>query len=189
MDNEQNPLINFTPRAQDNGETIGGGGGEDTTKWLLSGAELVERSTQLVADIDRVSAEWDSVSVEGLPHVLKATSIEKAQAKTHQVQIVSMFTVGENTGQVGFIGEHSLMLKIDSKAKLETIRANFSDYDKNVHSISALTNIELFKPQVTESDNQSDYKLIPLTYGDPARTSLQFKSFRDDCPTNTSATS
>ncbi|OAU79679.1 S8 family peptidase [Lacticaseibacillus rhamnosus] len=172
MDNEQNPLINFTPRAQDNGETIGGGGGEDTTKWLLSGAELVERSTQLVADIDRVSAEWDSVSVEGLPHVLKATSIEKAQAKTHQVQIVSMFTVGENTGQVGFIGEHSLMLKIDSKAKLETIRANFSDYDKNVHSISALTNIELFKPQVTESDNQSDYKLIPLTYGDPATDQL-----------------
>lgn len=167
MDNEQNPLINFSPRAQDNGKTIGGGG-KDNTKWLLTGAELVERSEQLVADIDQVTAEWDDTSVEGLPHVLKATSIEKAQANTHQSQIVSMFTVGENTGQIGFVGEHSLILKVDSKAKLQTIRDNFSDRDTNVHQISSLTNIELFKPQITETDSDSEYKLIPLTYDDPA---------------------
>lgn len=167
MDNEQNPLINFSPRAQDNGKTIGGGG-KDNTKWLLTGAELVERSEQLVADIDQVTAEWDDTSVEGLPHVLKATSIEKAQANTHQSQIVSMFTVGENTGQIGFVGEHSLILKVDSKAKLKTIRDNFSDRDTNVHQISSLTNIELFKPQITETDSDSEYKLIPLTYDDPA---------------------
>lgn len=179
MNNEQNPLIKFYPRPKDNGKTIGGGGGEDKTSWLLDGPELVERSTQLVADIDQVTAEWDDNSVEGLPHILQTTAIEKAQANTHQSQIVAMFTVGENTGQIGFIGENSLMIKVDSKDKLQTIRDNFSDYTKNVHPISSLTNIESFKPQIIESSNNSEYKLIPLTYDDPATDELAIQVIRE----------
>lgn len=172
MDNEKNPLIQFSARAQDNGKTIGGGSSEDTTAWLLNGSELVKRSNQLTANIDQITSEWGNTNIEGLPHVLKATSIEKAQANTHQGQIVSMFSVGENTGQVGFIGEQSLILKVDSKAKLQKIRNNFSDYTNNVHPISALTGIETFKPQVTESDDNSEYKLIPLTYDDASTDKL-----------------
>lgn len=175
MDNEQNPLIQFSPRAQDNGKTVGGGSSEDTTSWLLQGQALIERSNQLTADIDQISSEWDSTNIDGLPHVLKVTSIEKAQANTHQGQIVSMFTVGENTGQVGFIGEHSLILKVDSKAKLQTIRDNFADHTNNVHPISALTDIEMFKPQVTEADGDSEYKLIPLTYDDASTDELAIR--------------
>lgn len=168
MSNEKNPLISFSPRAQDNGKTPGGGNSEDTTSWLLEGTELIERSEQLIADIDRIKEGWDEASVENLPHVLKATSIEKAQANGHQSQIVSMFTVGENTGQVGFVGEHSLILKVDTKDKLQKIHDNFADYEKNVHPISSLTKIEMFKPQVKESNEGSAYKIIPLTYDDHA---------------------
>ena len=167
MSNEQNTLISFSPRPKDNGKTPGGGSSEDTTSWLLKDAELIERSEQLTADIDRIREEWDEASVDDLPHVLKATSIEKAQANSHQSQIVSMFTVGENTGQVGFIGKHSLILKVDDKDKLQMIHDNFADYKKNVHPISSLTKIEMFKPQVKESDEGSAYKIIPLTYDDP----------------------
>lgn len=166
MSNDLNPLIQFSPRHQDEGKTPGGGSREDKTKWLLNGPELVERSAHLTANIDSITAEWDKTTIEGLPHVLKATSIEKAQANTHQSQIVSMFTVGENTGQIGFVGEQSLILKIDSKEKLQTIRDNFSDYAKNVHPISSLTEIEMFTPKVIKSNADSEYKLIPLVYDD-----------------------
>lgn len=172
MDNEKKPLIQFSPRPQDNGRTIGGGDSNTVPKWVLTDSELVERSKQLVANIDQITDEWDDTSIEGLPHVLKATSIEKAKANTHQRKIVSMFTKGQKTAQIGFIGEHSLMLRVDSKAQLQTIRNNFLDYNKNACPISSLTDIELFKPQITESNGNSKYKLIPLTYDDPSTDQL-----------------
>lgn len=166
MSDKKNPLIMFHPRAQDNGKTIGGGSKEDKTKWLLKGAELLERSKHLTLNIDQIKADWDRTSIEGLPHVLRINLIEKALANTHQSQIVPMFTVGQNTGQIGFIGEHSLLMKVDTKEKLKIIRDNFTDIKNNAHSISALTEIELFKPQLNVSDKNSAYKLIPLTYDD-----------------------
>lgn len=172
MDNEKKPLIQFSPRPQDNGRTIGGGDSNTVPKWVLTDSELVERSKQLVANIDQITDEWDDTSIEGLPHVLKATSIEKAKANTHQRKIVSMFTKGQKTAQIGFIGEHSLMLRVDSKAQLQIIRNNFLDYNKNACPISSLTDIELFKPQITESNGNSKYKLIPLTYDDPSTDQL-----------------
>ena len=109
---------------------------------------------------------------------MKAVSIEKAQANTHQSQIVSMFTVGENTGQVGFIDERSLILKIDSKVKLKAIRDNFTNLKKNVHPISALTKIEMFKPKIRKLNENSAYKLIPLTYDDPNLDELAIDTIR-----------
>ncbi|MCT3288307.1 S8 family peptidase [Lactiplantibacillus pentosus] len=159
------PVIRFSPRQQDNGKTPGGGD-KANVSWLLTGDELLTRSKHLVSEIDELKANWDETNIEGLPHVLKVDLIEKALANTHQRYIVPMFIVGDNTGQIGFSGDTSLVIKIDSKEKLETVKNNLADTNKNAAQISALTAVQFYVPTIKPKTKESPYKLNPLNFGD-----------------------
>lgn len=176
MSDSDFPVINFSPRPQDNGKTSGGGDKNQKLSWLLTDDELQNRSEYLVSELKELESSWKSKNIEGLPHILKVDFIEKALANTHQRGIVPMFIVGDNTGQVGFIGQTSLIIKVDSQEKLKTIQANLSDTDKNAMQISALTSINFFSPEIEPVDKELAYKLIPLNYGDDAlnKRAVQF---------------
>lgn len=166
MDNEKNLPINVALREQDIGNTVGNGGGEDKTKWLLSGEKLNRRKEQLISDIDKINSEWDKTLFDGLPHALKVTFINEALANTHQSKIIPMFDDDKKNNQIGFIGVNSLIIKVNTKKNLERIRNNFLDTLKNLHAISAITKIKLFEPQVKLVNYDNEYKLIPLDYND-----------------------
>lgn len=166
MNDEENLPIDFKLRDQDNGNTPGGGDDVRQPKWVLSGKKLNDRKDQLLSDIDKIKMVWDKNSFSELPHALKVTFIDKAKANTHQKKIISIFEVGKNTGQIGFINKESLIMKVSSKENLKEIKKNLSDIKKNVSPISAITKIELFKPELKIVNFSEAYKLIPLDYSD-----------------------
>lgn len=166
MAHSEFPIINFAARSQDNGKTPGGGDDKKKVKWLLEKPALQERSEHLVSELKKLEAKWDNTKIDGLPHVLKVDFIENALANTHQRGIAPMFIVGDNTGQIGFIGQTSLIIKIDSQEKLKTIQENLADTKKNAKQISALTAINFFDPDVKPANEELSYKLRPLNFGD-----------------------
>lgn len=174
MSNQKNLPINFEPRAKDFGNTVGGGNNKDP-KWLLSDESLRRRKEELVAYVEKIKLDWDKTSIEGLPHTLSVTFIDEAQANTHQKKIISMFDVGEGNGQIGFIGEKSIMIEVNSKGNLDEIKENLSNTSSNSHQISAITKICLFEPEIKITDSEKECKLIPLVYNN---TILNEKALR-----------
>ena len=179
MANSDFPVIKFSTRQQDNGRTPGGGGGDSKVSWLLTGSELQKHSQYLVSELEELKDNWDSNNIKGLPHVLKVDVIENALAKTYRRGIVPMFKVGDNTGQIGFVGETSLILKVDSKEKLKAIQKNFADTDKNAAQISALAAIQFFSPTVKPEIEGLAYKLSPLDFSDETQNKRAVKVIDD----------
>lgn len=168
------PTIKFLARPQDNAKTTGGGSNEPP-KWVLKGEELISKSKDLVSELQKLESSWKSKNIEGLPHVLKVDFIEKAMAKTHQQAIIPMFVVNDNSGQIGFMGDTSLIMKIGSLDQLKTIQNRFSNTSKNSLPISALTSIDFFSPKVEDINKEFSYKLVPLNYDDARLDALAIK--------------
>lgn len=171
------PTIKFLARSQDNGKTPGGGPTQPP-KWVLKGDELIRKSKDLVSELQKLESSWKSKNIEGLPHVLKVDFIKKAMAKTHQQAIIPMFVVNDNSGQIGFMGDTSLIMKIGSLDQLKTIQNRFLNTSKNSLPISALTSIDFFSPKVEEVEDinkEFSYKLVPLNYDDAGLDALAIK--------------
>lgn len=165
MANNKRPLIKFEQRYQDAGNTRGGGN-SFVPKWTLTGTDLEKRSQTLVTELDNIGDTWNDTNFGHLPHILNVQLSDDAKSKTHQKQIIPLFIVGENTGQTGFHGEDALLMKVDKKEKLEKIKQNFENLQKNAVQISAVTSLESYTPVLKSYDANHPYKLNPLTYDD-----------------------
>lgn len=162
-ENRSNPIIEFQPRKQDNGNTPGGGNNTNP-KWVLNGKELSDKSQILVTDIDEIYKDWDKNNIEELPHVLIINFIDKAKSKSNQAKILPVFTFGNDNRQIGFVGEDSILIKIESKKYLSEINKKLKDLNKNALPISAITSIKNYEPNLKKGTMGYSYEIIPMDY-------------------------
>ena len=183
MDNKENPLIGFVPRDKDNGRTPGGGSSEPPS-WTLTGKELINQKEKLTSEITNITNEWEKTDISGLPHTLAVNFIDKAKAKSRQKEIISLFVVGENTGQIGFVGENTLLMKIDQKEKLSSIQDELDEFKKNATPISAVSSINNYQPKPKPIKEEQSYKIVPIDYGDRTLNERAIKVIQDSLEKN-----
>jgi len=126
-----------------------------------------------------------------IPSVVKLKVSGDALAKTYRKEIGNLFNVGK-LNIIGVSGEDEVLIKIDNEADLKNILNRFSDAKlafpnyTTLVGISAINNIEEFKPQIEieEEDEDQVYKVKLFNYGNADLNNILIRSFEKYCREN-----
>jgi hypothetical protein len=110
-----------------------------------------------------------------------------ALAKSHRKEIGGIFNV-RKLNIIGVGGEDELLVKIDNEADMQSIVRKLSNaFDAfpsytSIVGISAITNIEEFRPEINISpDNENVLKIKLFNYGDGDLNGILIKEFENYC--------
>ena len=159
------------------GENVGG-------KFKLQGEELSRRSNHFRTYFGRLSDRIGS-KVESnnyLPTIVKLKLNEDALAKTYRGEIGKIFNFSKKINIIGLIGENQLLVKIEDPKDLNQIETRISDLERNALGISAIIDVEDFKPIIELEENFSgDLKVKLINYGDFKLNEIAERSFVSLC--------
>ncbi len=160
------PIKLFQKRRIDERRTEGSGN-NTPPKWQLYGAELEERALSLIEPFEEVFNDFKTRPLKRnfIPATLKVDIDDNAIAKSHRKDIQKLFDGKQSKNNIiGFIDSNSLLVKVDSLEEGEQIRNNFLNLNKNAKSISAIESVEVFKPYITNLDQQDVLKVSLIDY-------------------------
>ncbi len=125
-----------------------GGGDSSPPKWLLSGKGLVQKSQVLINELSVAKREIENKLkiYENIPTVLSAVIIDDAIAKSHRSEISSFFRVKNNERVIGLSDNNELLIRVDNIVEIESMEKNLIKYDKNSKTVSAINELQAFKP-------------------------------------------
>lgn len=182
------PIKFFQKRQRDEQDTEGGGSGK-LPKWV--NAESVgEKSIyirQVLGNVSQLLAQKVKRN-NYVPSVVKLKVNSDALAKTYRREIGNLFNVGGKLNTIGVSGEDEVLIKIDNQDDLYKITEKVANADNKYPSqstiigISAITNIEEFKPQVdVEQSEDTILKIKLFNYGESSLNSVLAKEFEKYC--------
>jgi hypothetical protein len=182
------PIKFFQKRQKDEQNTEGGGSGK-LPKWV-NAENIGEKSIyirQVLGNVSNSLAEKIKKN-NYVPSVLKLKVNSDALAKTYRREIGNLFNVGGKLNTIGVSGEDEVLIKIDNQDDLHKIKEKINNADNKFPSqstivgISAITNIEEFKPQadITPADD-TILKIKLFNYGDSSLNGVLFKEFEKYC--------
>lgn len=181
------PIKFFQKRQKDELDTEGGSSNKPP-KWV-NPETVCEKSIYFQQVLGEI-AESLSIKVKHnnyIPSVVKLKMNSDALAKTYRREIGNLFNVGKlNT--IGVSGEDEVLIKIDNKDDLRKISDKIANGATNhptpstIIGISAITNIEEFKPQVNASPSiDTVFKVKLFNYYDSSLNSVLIKEFERYC--------
>lgn len=181
------PIKFFQKRQKDELDTEGGSSNKPP-KWV-NPETVCEKSIYFQQVLGEV-AESLSIKVKRnnyIPSVVKLKMNSDALAKTYRREIGNLFNVGKlNT--IGVSGEDEVLIKIDNKDDLRKISDKIANGEtahptpSTIIGISAITNIEEFKPQVNASSSKDIVLKIKLfNYYDSSLNGVLIKEFERFC--------
>ncbi|MFD0051455.1 S8 family peptidase [Actinomycetes bacterium NPDC127524] len=157
MKDDKYHLIKFNQREQDNLRTEGGGK-DKIYPWTLKGEELKAHSDVLIQQLKDIE-ERNKPNIEEFPYILTVSFLDDAKAKSHQSKLISMFNVDNSYSQLGMVNENKLLLKLDQKESIKKATENLTQLSQNQNSISAITEIKDFEPNITIDEEEDVYKI------------------------------
>lgn len=181
------PIKFFQKRQKDELDTEGGSSNKPP-KWV-NPETVCEKSIHFRQVLNEV-AESLSRKVRRnnyVPSVVKLKMNSDALAKTYRREVANLFNVGKlNT--IGVSGEDEVLVKIDNKDDLRRISDKIA-YAEMSHptpsviiGISAIINIEEFKPQVNVTPTAGTILKVKLfNYYDNSLNSVLIKEFEKYC--------
>lgn len=191
MENRNLPIKFFQKRQKDEMGTEAGGG-QTIPKWASQGQmrEKSEYIKTVLAEVSNSLAEKVKKN-NYIPSVVKLKVSGDALAKTYRKEIGNLFNVGK-LNIIGVSGEDEVLIKIDNETDLKNILNRFSDAKlafpnyTTLVGISAINNIEEFKPQIEieEEDEDQVYKVKLFNYGNADLNNILIRSFEKYCRDN-----
>lgn len=162
MENKNLPIKLFKKRDNIDDRRTEGMSNDELPKWALSRPELEVKSKDFLAVLDQVSNIIGERSEKNshLPAVLTVKLRDVAVAKTHRSQVGKVFNVNHKYNFLGMSDDCDLIVKIDNKNDLGLISKNIQAIDKNAHGISAIEEIEVFKPFIEQESGTLKIRLI-----------------------------
>jgi hypothetical protein len=157
MNDDKYHLIKFNQREQDNLRTEGRGA-DKLYPWTLKGEELKAHSEILIHQLKSIG-EKIKPAIQTFPYVLTVSILDDAKAKSHQSKLISMFNVDNSLSQLGMVSENKLLLKLDQEESIKKATENLTHLSKNQNSISAITEIKDFEPNITIDEEEDIYKI------------------------------
>lgn len=160
------PIKIFQKRRIDERKTEGSGSSVPP-RWQLSESELEERAMRLIEPFEDVFSNFNTRPKERdfIPATLKVDIDDNSIAKSHRKDIQKVFDGRLSKNNIiGFMNSNSLLVKVDSIEEGQQIKQNFLNYSKNAKSISAIESIEVYKPYITEIEEQDILKVSLIDY-------------------------
>lgn len=183
---ERNLPIKFFQKRQKDEMATEGGGERKLPRW--ASREIIGEKAGYVR---RVLVEVASSLAEKVqknnyvPSVVKVKMNEDALAKTYRKEVATLFNTGK-LNIIGVSGEDEVLVKIDNQLDLQSILRKFENANDafpsftTIVGISAITNIEEFKPQI-EVDNITTLKIKLFDYGNIDLNNIAIRAFENFC--------
>jgi len=186
--NDKNLPVKFFQKRQKDEQDTEGGGSKSLPKWVIP--ELIVTKSIYIRKVLEIVSDSLTKKVKRdnyIPTVVKLKLNGSALAKSHRREIGSLFNVGKlNT--IGVDGEDEVLIKIDNILDLQKINEKISNAENPFPSrstlvgISAITNIELFKPHINiKPQVDSILKIKLFNYGDRSLNQIVNKQFTLFC--------
>lgn len=185
---EKNLPIKFFQKRQKDELDTEGGGDRRLPKW--ANPELVGEKALYVRNILTGVSKSLATKVQRnnyVPSVIKLKVNEDALAKTYRKEIGNLFNTGK-LNIIGVSGEDEVLVKIDNETDLQAIIKKFSNINDafpsytTVVGISAITNVEEFKPQIEVEPKKEDVLKVKLfNYGNSDLNGILIKVFEAYC--------
>lgn len=166
MDNEKLPIKFFATREVDE-LRIEGSGNSERPKWVLTGDELVKRSSELVCSLNNLNDDIRSrfERKSPVPFVFVAKMSSDATSKSRRNNISSIFQTSTKTNIIGLANTDELIVKMDSLEHFDEISGRLQDFERNSYAISCLEGFEQFAPIIEDMDYGS-YKVKLIDFQD-----------------------
>lgn len=148
------PVQIFSKRETIDERSVEGMGNQELPRWVLQGDELEKRAGELANGIKKgkVYFEKRNPKRDFIPLAIEATINEDAIAKSHRKKISKLFNVNQQENIIGIVDENRLIIKIDTLDDLYKIEGELSKLSKNAQAISAIEEIDLFRPDINISE-------------------------------------
>ncbi len=161
------PIKLFQKRQKIDDRRVEGGGGNSIPKWQLAGEELAARADSLLEPLNELDAFFEkrNKARSFIPATLRIDIDDNAIAKSHRKDIQKLFN-GQITKNniIGFIDSNSAIVKVDNLEHGKAIRRNINYYHRNPKAVSAVENIEIFKPYVADIKEESTVKVSLIDF-------------------------
>lgn len=158
------PITVFRQRSIDE-ERVEGRGQKEKPKWVLTGADLANKSHALVSDF--VESYADAQHNPDLPYVYEVTLDKRDTAKSKRRAITDMFEVDGADGAsrvMGMRGSKSLIVRAWGNEQLRTIQTRLEDFERYDMALSCIDSIERFRPTIETEIDKDVYKVRLLDF-------------------------
>lgn len=158
------PVRIFHKREFDERRTESGGGGKEP-KWVLSGQELQLKANNLSDNLTVLKNDYLSKKYEtSIPVTIGIKLNEHAIAKSHRESIETLFTFSESTRQysMGLSPDDDLLFGILNSKHFEEIKAKFESFTSFSKGISAIDNLNTFKPTIEYPETFENFLKVKL---------------------------
>lgn len=158
------PVKIFEKRKDYDDRETEGGGDKNIPKWVLNGDELAAHSNLLQEEVESIQSaysEWKKRE-EALPLIIKTTIHEKAIAKTHRKNIVSVLESDGKDNVIGVCGDRQVLSIISTDEVLNNLGKAVQNQEEQAVFISALTELEVFKPFIESYNTENPMYQVKL---------------------------
>ena len=157
------PIKFFSKREEDK-QRVEGNSPKELPKWVLTDAELTERSLHLSSEMTTVvdETEWETRTV---PVIVQATLTKDAHAKSHRRKIESVFATKPNN-IIGVGNEDTLIIKVDSLKDAMEIQSRLMDTERYAYGISGIEEISRYHTPIERADGPANYKVKLFDFHD-----------------------
>ncbi len=167
MENEKLPIKFFAPRKVDE-LRVEGAGTLEIPNWVLSGDDLVQRSSELTLAFNQFSkkvierAERKST----VPFVFVAKMCDDSTAKTRRKYISSLFQIDNKSNIIGLTDSDELIVRLDSVVQMNEISKRLQDIYHNNYALSCLETFSEFQPNIQKQDDKYIFKIKLIDFQD-----------------------
>lgn len=167
MPNEKLPIKFFAQREVDE-LRVEPGGNSEIPNWVLSGAALERRATELMQAFERFSLEINEREKRKsvVPFVFIAKMCSDATAKSRRGDISSLFRSGDKSNIIGLTASNELIVKIESIDQMNAISDRLKDFRHNSYALSCLDTFVEFHPEIEADNSESVYKVKLIDFQD-----------------------
>lgn len=156
-----------------------GGGSDKPPRWILSGEQLLEKSSFLHQSVEMLRKKLETHEAnKRLPLVVSTTINEDAIAKSHRGKVVDVL---DNENVIGFFGDNTIISMVPDSNILGKISDVVSDIDIGVNFISAVEDIDIFNPYITPNNDNLVYKVKLINYNNYDLNHAAKMIFEQDC--------
>jgi hypothetical protein len=185
---EKNLPIKFFQKRQKDEMDTEGGGKRVMPKWANADT-IAEKAHYVQGVLNSISNSLAGKVRKNnyIPSIVKVKMNEDALAKSHRKEVASFF----NTGKLNIIGvneEDEILVKIDNESELQLMMRKFENANDafpsytTIVGISAITNVEEYKPQITVNPNQESILKVRLfDYGSNELNNIATRAFENFC--------
>lgn len=187
MSDKNLPIKIFQKRKEIDERRVEGGGNRRLPKFVLSDEELAQRSKLFTEALDSKLSEFQNRTPERkfIPAALNLELNEKAIAKSHRYEIKKIFNVNNKNNFIGFNGSNNLIIKIEDEKDIKGVIRNLKNVLKYKIGISAIDDIEDFKPEIEVTENFSEpLKVTMINYHDNEMNNAVKRVFENFCREN-----